>query len=465
MDRGGPATAEPWLQIDLSRAGTDVTVAVKSSQYQQTRPHTLGPAHTLDTVRKFGEWVKKAARDMAPLTSLRPEAQKLHAALFRGEIQEVLLRAQGAAGQAPILLRLMAHDPDLQAIPWELLCPADTEDFLGISSSLCVARGVHSTRPWQPREVRGAVRLLVISPENREAPDRLRARLHPQIASGEIEWLTPLTGHQASPSYLLDRLETGTIPHILHFIGHGRVTSEEGPCLRLADKDDEETWLKVSRLASALGRAFDADLRLVVLEACELASPVAPAREKEAGADATAWQASAAERLAEAGADAVLAHLWPVATDVARQCSSSFYRSLTGGSAQRGDVVRSLHTARLAVLGEFKDSAAAFSPVLYLRGHDSTLFDFKGRKVVPRPATPQAPPISSADPAVRALLGAAATALLVDTGRSVERHPGGLPRGAEQEAPDSHLDRAPRAGPELTGTALRAPARGYEAPD
>src|SRR5262245_34113732 len=151
MDRGGPAAPGPWLQIDLSRGGTDVTVTAKGSQHEQTRPQTLGHAHTLEAIRKFGEWVKKAARDMAPLASMHHEAQELHAALFRGELQELLHRAQGAAGQAPILLRLMAHDPELQAIPWEFLCPTGTEDFLGTSSSLAVARGVHSTRPWQPR--------------------------------------------------------------------------------------------------------------------------------------------------------------------------------------------------------------------------------------------------------------------------------------------------------------------------
>ena len=161
------------------------------------------------------------------------------------------------------------------------------------------------------------------------------------------------------------RLESA-IPDILHFIGHGDVDEKGAPRLRMADMDGQPSWLKVELLAQELEGRFADNLRLIVLEACKGAQP--------------GTLASAAEFLARSGADAVVAHLWPVKTDVARRCSESFYRSLTGAAVRSGDVVRSLHNARRTVLVDFQESAEAFSPVLYLRGNDSTLFDFQSRK-------------------------------------------------------------------------------------
>jgi hypothetical protein len=391
MNRSGEAPHGAWLEIDITQAGEDLTAIARGSQNEQTRPYPLGPALTLEVARRFGEWMKKAALNGTPLASTIPAAQALHSALFRDELQKILLQTQGAASGEPILLRLMIHAPELQSIPWEVLCPTGKDDFLGISQDLCIARGVHSTRPWQPREVRGAVRLLVISPSDEEAPNRLFSILSPQINSGEIEWLPPLTGRHAHIVHVLQRLRCEPIPNILHFIGHGDVSPEQGPRLRLADQEDQESWLKIRLLAKELEAAFRGDLRLVVLEACQGAQPDT--------------LSSAAELLAEAGADAVVAHLWPVKSDVARVCSAAFYRSLTGAAEQRGDVARSLHAARRTILGAFMDSAEAFSPVLYLRGRDSTLFDFKNRKLKPPSvSSPRGQLVATTDPALQALL-------------------------------------------------------------
>jgi hypothetical protein len=238
--------------------------------------------------------------------------------------------------------------------------------------------------------VKGAVRLLVISPVEANAPDRLRALLHESLQSGELEWLEPLTGPHASTAGVLDRLRREPVPHILHFIGHGGLDDQGAPSLQLARRADEDPGFKVELLATELMAAFRTDLRLVVLESCQGAQP--------------GELASAAEFLAQAGAGAVVAHLWPVKADVARRCSAAFYRSLTRAAAQRGDVARSLHDARRTILVEYQESAEAFSPVLYLRGRESTLFDFRRRKLVPPPPPLPTAPAASAEPAVRSLL-------------------------------------------------------------
>ncbi|AKJ03791.1 CHAT domain-containing protein [Archangium gephyra] len=389
--------SELWLEIDINRVGEELSATARGGQNVQLPAHSLGARFSSERVRQFGEWVKRAAADTASLTRSHPEgkalreAQDLYQALFQPGLLEILHKLQGAAGSEPVLLRLNPQELELKAIPWEALCrPGSTLDFLGTSQEVLLVRGVESTRFLQPREVKGAVRLLVISPSDEDAPERLRAMLHPSIQAGELEWLEPLTGPRASKSFLQDRLRREPVPHILHFIGHGGLDDEGAPSLQLVSREEEPPGFKVELLAQELMAAFRTDLRLVVLESCEGAQP--------------GELASAAELLARSGAAAVVAHLWPVKADVARHCSAAFYRSLTQAAAQRGDVARSLHDARRSILGQYEQSAEAFSPVLYLRGHESTLFDFKRRKVVPPSPPTQVKPAASTDPGVGALL-------------------------------------------------------------
>ena len=395
MSTSGTAGPGFWLEVDLARAGDEVSATARGSGGQHPPPHTLGPAHSPEALRRFGEWVRDAAVRGSRLES--PEqARALHAALFRSGLQEVLLELRGVlrstGSKKPLLLRLLPRDRELQALPWEALCgPLGALDFLGISPELCIVRGVQSTKPWLPREVTGAVRLLVVSPLDAEAPARLRAMLQPAIDSGALEWMEPLVGARTRRDYVIDRLRSEPAPHILHFIGHGGVDARGAPVLQLTDADGAPAWLPVELLAKELAGAFRGDLRLVVLEACQGAQPGA--------------LTSAAEMLAEGGADAVVAHLWPVKTDVARACSRSFYRALVGDTRHRGDVARCLHDARSTVLTEFGESAEAFSPVLYLRGSDSTLFAFRPARANAAPrASGYSEPVRAEDPSVRGLL-------------------------------------------------------------
>ncbi len=379
-----------WLEVDFAQVGAEIRVTARGSLGEQPRPHTLGP-QTSTALRLFSEGVSDAASRGIPLeqvTSAAEASKALYKEVFRDELQEALYRLQGQAGHTPVLMRLMLPDPELQGIPWEALCrPGTSLGYLGTLPELFLARGVHSAHSWKPQQVSGAVRLLAISPSHEDAPHWLRSVLHPSIEAGEIEWLEPLTGRRANRSFILDRLRREPTPHILHFIGHGCLDAAGVPLLRMADNNGQESWLKVELLARELEGLFGRELRLVTLEACAGAAPGA--------------LASAAEQLARSGAHAVLAHLWTVRADVARRCSATFYRSLTRTEASAGNVARSLHDARRTLLAEFEESAEAFSPVLYLRGRDSLLFDLGGRGQLPsapRSPVPTPPRESQARP-------------------------------------------------------------------
>jgi CHAT domain-containing protein len=343
----------------------------------------------MEVASQFGAWVTKTAESQDSL-SLTATAQQLQEAIFRPGIREVLHKLQGAAHGRPLLLKVNPRSPALKAIPWEALrLPGSESEFLGTSPEVLVARGVASTTAWQRREVQGAVRLLVISPEDPDAPGRLKSLLSESIASGEIEWLEPLTGLKASKAGVENRLRLEPVPHILHFIGHG---GREGgsSSLRMAAGSEEDSGYPVGLLADELRNLFRNELRLIVLESCQGAQP--------------GELLSAAEELARGAAGAVIAHLWEVKADVARRCSAAFYRSLTGRTEHAGDVARSLHAARRTLLNQFEKSAEAFSPVLYLRGRQPVLFDFSRRRVVPPRTLPEALSVDTLDPAVGPLL-------------------------------------------------------------
>lgn len=121
----------------------------------------------------------------------------------------MLARLHEAAGGAPVLVRLMIHDRELQAVPWEALCkPGEALGFWGNAPDLLPVRGVHSTEPWLPREVRGAVRVLAIAPTGGNLGN-LKLALAERIAAGEVEWLDPLVGPAAPPNRLRRRRACG----------------------------------------------------------------------------------------------------------------------------------------------------------------------------------------------------------------------------------------------------------------
>lgn len=351
-----------WMELEIERSGGDLRIAARGSRDERPLPHLLGAG---DTLASFTAGVKAAAARGRMSGAALVEARQLHRALFREGVEHLRARLAEVAAGAPLLVRFLIRDPELQAIPWEALCdPSSAMGFLGTSPDLLPVRGVTTSDPWQPGVVRGALRVLAIAPQGGRSAFVLQSALSERIASGEIEWLDPLVGPGAEVRNLFARLRREPSPHVIHFLGHGGLM-DGFPALRLADTDGEENWLPVELLAQQLRASFRGQLHLVVLEACEGARPSA--------------FASAAEILARAGADAVVAHLWPVQADVARLCSEQIYRTLAGSAQATGDIAVSLNEARRAVLGAFGGTAEAFSPVLYLRGTSGVLFDFAGR--------------------------------------------------------------------------------------
>lgn len=357
-----------WLDIEIEANDDKIRLSARGSRGERPTPHAFAPEKGAFTLQSFTNKVGRAVRSRKLFESdVLGYAQALHGDVFQGELRDVLVRLIESAKDTRVLVRFFLHDRDLQAIPWEAICkPGTAEGFLGIDPKLVVARGVLSQDPWEPRLVRKEVRVLVIAPGNAQpSVDALLDALAPSIQKGEIEWLDPIVGDGINAQVLFNRLRSGKSPHIVHFIGHGGLNLQGRPTLRLADDEDgEEQWITVESLARELQAGFMEELRLVVLESCEGAKP--------------GVFGSAGEILSKAGADAVIAYLWPLGADTGRNSSAELYRTLTGAERTEGDIGAALAAARSTLL---TSSAEAFSPVLYLRAPDSVIFNFKNRKV------------------------------------------------------------------------------------
>ena len=156
-------------------------------------------------------------------------------------------------------------------------------------------------------------------------------------------------------------------------------------------------------------------LRLVVLEACSGAKP--------------GVFASAAETLARSGAEAVLAHLWPVRAEFARDCAVELYRALTLARDGAGDVAAATAAMRRALA---ERGAEAFSPVLYLRGTSARVFDLRRRRLITPTTTPATTAASGAQlRPLHAVLDAPFSLVLGDVG---ERFAGADALRADLEA-------------------------------
>lgn len=347
------------LEIVIEIEGTQVKATAFGSRMERPAPQMIGEVSDIEV---FGKKVGRSVKTGKPLEpAVVEEAQRLYDRLFGGEIRDVLTRVRAEASEEHVVVRLLVRNRALQAIPWEALCqPGTSEGFLAAGTRVDVVRGVSSSEPTIPQIVQGAIRVLSIAPTGDTGLVNLKGAVESAISKGRLSWLDPMTGADVSPRRLFQRLRGDVSAHVIHFIGHGGIDGDGHPALRLSDDEyGDEVWLKVETLAGELAAGFGKELRLVVLEACEGASPGA--------------LGSAAEILARAGAQAVVAYLWPVRAETARTCSEEFYRALLQSERGRGDVAKSLSAARRTLLLE---SAAGFSPVVYLRGAEARLFDF-----------------------------------------------------------------------------------------
>jgi hypothetical protein len=284
--------------------------------------------------------------------------------VFTGEVKSAYRTSLAVASDRgkglQVILRLTA--PGLAALPWEALYDAETGIYLCRKEPL--VRQVPA--PYSPPAlvVEPPLRILgmVSSPRGLQPldveheRDLLEEALRPHLESGRvrIDWIDEVTWPRVHDK-LLEREW-----HVLHFIGHGTYDSEtdEG-VLAFVGRDGRADYVTASSLADLLHEA-EPSPRLVLLNSCL----------SGAGGTDDLFSGTAAA-LVHSGIHAVAAMQYSISDPAAIEFARGFYAALARG---RG-IDEAVRSGRIGILGIARGTLEWVTPVLYLRGEGTRLFD------------------------------------------------------------------------------------------
>ena len=215
---------------------------------------------------------------------------------------------------------------------------------------------------------------VVSSPRGLEPLDVAAERQHleealaPHVRSGRVrlQWVEHATWEGCT---------TGCCEqswHVLHFIGHGTFddAADEG-VIALVGDDGRADFVSASSLADLLHEASPTP-RLVVLNSCE----------SGASSSDDPFSGTAAA-LARSGIQSVAAMQFTISDRAALAFARGFYTALANGRT----IDEAMRSGRIGILGLGRGTLEWVTPVLYVRGPDTRLFD-----VVDRPREEGAPP-------------------------------------------------------------------------
>jgi hypothetical protein len=151
-------------------------------------------------------------------------------------------------------------------------------------------------------------------------------------------------------------LLTSIEPHVIHFVGHGRISDDNGQ-LAFMHEDGSAHWINEDDFAKNLWDLSRDELRLVFLQACETAELSNP-YEAVSGV---------AQQLAYMNIPAVVAMQYEVANQIANTFARAFYGALA--DSKYIDEAVQVGRQRVTAVGRNISSVAyAFTlPVLYMR--------------------------------------------------------------------------------------------------
>jgi len=285
------------------------------------------------------------------------EAMALGQQLFRGLFQgELLVAWRSALAQAEtasvgLRLKLEIAPAELARLPWELLYDAEGGNFLSTSKFTPVLRT--SGRKPRPLLPTPPWRLLIVeaNPDEEDILNlqrevrRVKDALKPAVSE---EYIIVEEIEAATIADLARRLSRANEPqpHIVHFMGHGRVGE-----LLFETAIGSGATLRAGPLANLLGNVEQ--LRLVIFNACESALTLAAV-------------------VAQARVPAVIAMQYAVSDQAAILFSTHFYSNLISG--QPVDAALALTRVAMQAEGPDADFLEWATPVLYMQAADGRLF-------------------------------------------------------------------------------------------
>jgi hypothetical protein len=289
---------------------------------------------------------------------------QLFGAVFSGEVANLLENLRSQEYSAPPFFHIRLSLPkQLAQLPWEAIYDDKKDSFLVSNPRYCIVReppeGISPPRVREP----GPLRLLAIIPDGSGlsvdyewnnlnlAAARVQDFFEPERFRGRV-----------TPDALRNKLDERAWD-IIHYIGHGEISTQGDFTIRLNDEDehDNDIWMDGEKFSDLF--QYRAPI-LAVLNCCLGASPLS--RRTLSGI---------APALLRAGASAVIAMGYEVPDDIALKFANVFYQELLSGPSP-GRVDIAVTRARQSMyFNSRKNTVRGFiTPILYLAEGRELLF-------------------------------------------------------------------------------------------
>jgi hypothetical protein len=332
-------------------------------------PHTSNPAATKLTFETLALASELSASPADKTTSQSSRLMQhlgisLWEWLFQGPIQSSLERSQGIAiGQdKPLRLRLEIREPNLIALPWEIMQPQAGKPAISLSGQVLFSRTTSDVDPLPHLPNNQGLNILLVLGENsgfsqplqleQEAKlleQTLKSFQQPNSIGGKIATVQCQvdTLLQPTPKQLISQLETGAY-NIFFYAGHG-LSAADGGLVFL----QPGMTLNGTELAQVLTRS---QITLCVINACWGAQPLLEQQQ-------VLPRSSLAEVLIHHGVPAVLGMRDEIADEEALSFIQAFTQALAAGLA----IDQAVAIARQQLLTLYKFNYPAWTlPILYM---------------------------------------------------------------------------------------------------
>ncbi len=318
LEEGRPRTAPlPDLAAEPGEVTLQVSRTAGGGYSFQLLSGVLYPAVIIDRLaRDPGQVIGQMIAELRMMS--RSTAQYATPALARrrlrslgsqlwGDVVPTSIREQFWAQRDKIRLFTIASDMD--TVPWELLYPVDpgNDDGFLVEQFPVVRRVYGQDRARVLRLDKGASFII---------PPKPPANALDEVAAVRAAFPANVLdrGTETGLAAVLELLDAGAVPSVLHFAGHNTFTDETGSLISL-----DGGPLRPSDLSYARQRhAFESARPLVFLNGCRTAGEI-PGFTQMIG-----W----ASEFMGAGAGAFIGSLWAVRSAAARTFAAEFYRAL-----------------------------------------------------------------------------------------------------------------------------------------
>ncbi len=326
--------------------------------------HTTLPTQTGED----GRQISVAEADAATLVHL---GQALHDELFKGQLHDSWVTAQGVAQNRQDLLRLRIgmKDSRLQQLPWEALHagtrPLATGTDVIFSRYILDRRQGHSA-PSKPSESGQALRILMViaSPNDQEQLElkeevyHLQSELHPDGAEPDSTLDSALLDvqlkilEQPGRAELTQELDRGNY-QVLHYAGHSNLGNAGGDLYLVSRQTGLTERLSGEDLAGLL---VNNGIKLAVFNSC---------RGGYSASTEPGWEArNLAQALVNRGVPAVIAMTERIPDHVAITFTQLLYRNLKKGQS----IDLSLNRTRQGLISAYGSHQFYWAlPTLYMQ--------------------------------------------------------------------------------------------------